>query len=181
MYGLGFELPPLRDRFGRLAETLRLAHQMWAGDRTPFHGEYVRVPEPINEPNVARRPPILVGGGGERRTLALVARYADACNFFEPLGGDTIRHKFAVLREHCERVGRPFEEIDRTTYGELLLRTPEHPEGDSVDQVVDRFGALAELGVDEAVVGLNNPLDASVHELLGEVVRQTRPLVPKGR
>lgn len=110
-------LPALPERFERLEETLRLALQMWAGDASAFEGKHYHLARPVGNPAPVRRPhpPILTGGTGERRTLPLVARYANACNLFDvPDGGATVRHKLAVLAHHCEQIGRPYGEIERT-------------------------------------------------------------------
>ena len=112
---LGLPLPEQRERFGILEETLALARQMWAGDRTPFSGTHLRLADPVASPLPARRPPVLIGGMGEQRTLRLVARYAEACNLFDiPDGGQTLRHKLGVLRQRCEEVGRDYDTIDKT-------------------------------------------------------------------
>ncbi len=112
---LGLPLPERRERFEILDETLALARQMWAGDRTPFQGTHLRLADPVASPVPARRPPVLVGGMGEQRTLRLVARYADACNLFDiPDGGQTLRHKLDVLRRRCDEAGRDFDSLDRT-------------------------------------------------------------------
>ncbi len=107
--GLGFPYPPLAERFERLEETLQIAKQMCAGDRAPYHGKHYQLTGPINSPPPLTKPhpPILIGGAGEKKTLRLVAQYADACN----LGGfadaaETAR-KFDVLKRHCEALGRP--------------------------------------------------------------------------
>jgi F420-dependent oxidoreductase-like protein len=180
---LGIEWPSWSERFARLEETLQIVHRMWGNDRRPFQGRFFDLAEPFISPGPVQhpRPPILVAGAGERRTLPMVARYGDACNMFEPMGPVVLRQKFDVLRSHCERVGRAYEDIDRTTYGELLLATRQTPRGESVDQVVERFGKLAAAGVDEAIVGLHNPLDEGVFDRLEDVVRQIGPVVPDGR
>jgi len=156
--GLGVPFPPLSERFERLEETLRIAHQMWSGGRGPFEGRHFRlaetlcVPPPVSQP----RPPILIGGLGERKTLRLVARYADACNFFDMIGLDALRHKLDVLRRHCDDAGRPLDEIERTTLGSVRFG----PGGRSPSDVVRHCRALAELGVQHAI--FNTP---AVHEL----------------
>ena len=112
--GLGVPFPPLRERYERLEETLQICLQMWSDDDGPFEGTHYRLaetlcsPQPVSRP----RPRILIGGGGERKTLRLVAQYADACNFI----GDasTVKHKVGVLRGHCEEVGRDPAEIEVT-------------------------------------------------------------------
>jgi F420-dependent oxidoreductase-like protein len=111
--GLGIPFPPLGERFERLEETLQICLQMWAGDRTPYTGKHYTLEDPLNSPQCLTKPhpPILIGGGGERKTLRLVARYADACNLFP---GPQLPHKLNVLREHCEAVGRDYDAIEKT-------------------------------------------------------------------
>jgi F420-dependent oxidoreductase-like protein len=141
-------LPPVPERFERLEESLQLALQMWADDSSPFEGRHYALERPINHPQPLSkpRPPILIGGMGERRTLRLVAQYADACNLFDiPDGGKTIRHKLDVLARHCEAVGRPFEEIEKTVSTRL-------DPGDSSEQFAAHCAELAELGLEHAVV-----------------------------
>jgi F420-dependent oxidoreductase-like protein len=147
--GLGFAFPPLGERFEWLEDTLRMAHEMWSGgsgthDR--FDGRRVTATHLINSPQSLTRPrvPILVGGGGERKTLRLVAQYADACNLFGR-SPDFVRDKLAVLREHCDRLGRPYDEIERTVLAGLNL-DEEEPSA-----VVDRFGGLAEAGAQHII------------------------------
>jgi F420-dependent oxidoreductase-like protein len=145
---MGLPLPPTAERFERLVETLEIAVRMWSGDTAAFEGSHYRLAHPVNSPQPIARPhpPILVGGAGERRTLRLVARYADACNLFDiPDGGRTIRHKLAVLAEHCEAVGRPYRDIDKTVSTRL-------GPGETPDAFAARCAALAELGVEHAVV-----------------------------
>lgn len=146
----GIPFPPLAERFERLAEILQIAHQMWRGDRDPYIGKHYRLEEPVNSPAALSQPhpPILVGGGGEQRTLRLVARYADACN----LDVDDIRqtrHKLDVLREHCAEIGRPFDEIQRTALIPII-DLGEH--GEHATAFVERLGTLSEIGI-QAVFG----------------------------
>lgn len=150
---MGLPLPAVRERFETLDDVLGLALQMWAGDDRPFEGRRVRAGRPIGSPPPLARPhpPILVGGMGEQSTLRLVARYADACNLFDiPDGGATIRHKLDVLGRHCDAVGRPLNQIDRTVSTRLAG-------GDSVDAFVDHCLWLASLGIDHAVVITDGP------------------------
>ncbi|MFL6128667.1 MAG: TIGR03560 family F420-dependent LLM class oxidoreductase [Mycobacteriales bacterium] len=110
-------LPPVPERFDRLEDLLRLAKQMWAGDASPFAGIHARLERPVGNPLPVSRPhpPILIGGTGERRTLPLVVKYADACNVFDiPDGGATVRRKLEVLARLCADAGRPYGEIEKT-------------------------------------------------------------------
>ena len=149
---LGFPMPPLKDRFGWLEDTLRMAHGMWtggSGSGERLDGTYVTATRLLNSPQSISKPrvPILVGGGGERKTLRLVAQYADACNIYGR-SPEFVRDKFAVLREHCERLGRPYDEIERT------VLTGADPEADSADQLVERFGGLVEAGAQHLIFGV---------------------------
>jgi F420-dependent oxidoreductase-like protein len=174
--GLGIPFPPLAERFERLEETLRIARQMWSGDASPFEGAHYRLEWPLNSPNALRRPhpPILVGGSGERKTLRLVARYGDACNLFEFGGMDAIRRKLDVLREHCAAEGRPYEELEKTTYGQLTGT-------ESTEQLLERFARLGEAGVDHAIVEPPDEWREGSLDRLAEVVPAVGGLVPAGR
>jgi F420-dependent oxidoreductase-like protein len=145
---MGLFMPATAERFTRLTELLRLAQQMWSGDDKPFHGDYLHVEHPIGSPRpiASPRPPVLIGGAGERRTLRLVAEYGDACNLFDvPDGGHTIRRQLAVLARHCADVGRPVDEVERT------VSTALEP-GETVDEFASRCATLGEMGIDHAVV-----------------------------
>ena len=109
-------LPPLTERFARLEETLQIAHQMWSGEEKPFEGRYYHLARPLNSPQPIQKPhpPILVGGHGERKTLRLVAQYADACNFMGYIDKAERRRKLSILRDHCQALGRPYEQIEKT-------------------------------------------------------------------
>jgi F420-dependent oxidoreductase-like protein len=145
---MGLPLPPVGERFERLEETLRLAAQMWSGDEAPFAGKHYRLERPLLSPPPVRQPhpPILIGGMGERRTLRLVARFADACNLFDiPDGERTITRKLAVLGQHCEAMGRPYGEIQKTV--STRLERDEQPA-----RFVERCAALAALGIEHVVL-----------------------------
>jgi F420-dependent oxidoreductase-like protein len=183
-HGLGVPYPPTGERFERLEEALQICLQMWAGDDSPYAGKHYRLERPLNVPQSIRRPhpPILIGGGGERKTLRLVAQYADACNLFDSgLGPDGIPRKLEVLRGHCEEVGRDYAEIEKTVLARLSLGTPGQtaPSGEplaSVDQTVERFGRLSEAGIDTVIFGMGNDTEDAAYELLADVVRQVEPL-----
>src|SRR5664279_6020252 len=112
--GLGVPVVPVAERFERLEETLRICLQMWSVDNGPFHGRHYQlaetlcVPPPISQPH----PPVMIGGGGEKRTLWLVAHYADACNVFGTTPAE-VSHKFDVLREHCVDADRDYDSIQK--------------------------------------------------------------------
>jgi F420-dependent oxidoreductase-like protein len=155
---MGLPLPATAERYERLEETLRLAAQMWAGDASPFLGEHYRLEHPIGSPLTLSEPhpPILIGGMGERKTLRLVARYADACNLFDiPDEGATIRRKLAVLARHCDDLGRDYDSIEKTLSSRL-------EPGESAERFAARCAGLAALGIDHVVLIASGPwtLDA---------------------
>ena len=150
---MGLPFPPTAERFQRLEETLQIADRMWAGDEAPFEGRHYRLGRPHASPGPVghAHPPILIGGTGERRTLRLVARYADACNLFDiPDGGRTVRHKLEVLARHCQELGRPYEAIEKTLSTRLEA-------GESSEQLVGRGRAAAALGIEHLVVISSHP------------------------
>src|SRR5580693_2295512 len=126
--GLGVPCPPLTERYERLEETLQICLQMWSDDNGSFEGKHYQlaetlcVPQPVSSP----RPRILIGGGGERKTLRLVATYADACNIIGD--ADTVAHKVEVLHHHCQDVGRDPAEIEVTA----LTMVPEDADPDAI-------------------------------------------------
>lgn len=150
---MGLPLPPVAERFERLEETVRLAHQMWARDETPFQGTHYRLerphgwPAPVGRVSAGRAGlPIVIGGTGARKTLRLVARYADACNVFDiPDGGETVRTNLEVLARHCADVGRPYDEIEKTLGTRLTA-------GESTDEFVRRCETAAGLGIEHMAV-----------------------------
>jgi F420-dependent oxidoreductase-like protein len=169
--GLGVPFPPLRERFERLEETLRIARQMWAGDTSPFNGTHYQLAWPLNSPNSLQRPhpPLLIGGSGERKTLRLVARYGDACNLFDT-GMDTMRHKLNVLREHCAGEGRDYDAIEKTSCGYLPLSRDGADGTQTPRQAIEHLHELAEAGITHAIVGLNDAWKSDAFDLTAEVV-----------
>jgi F420-dependent oxidoreductase-like protein len=142
---MGLDLPETVERFERLAELLELARRMWDGDDSAFTGNHLALEHPIGSPQPDNRLPVLIGGAGERRTLRLVAEYADACNLFDiPDGGRTIKRKLDVLQRHCTDAGRSYEEIERTVTIAF--------DDDSVDSLTDRCTSLHRLGIQHVVL-----------------------------
>ncbi|MGZ8501777.1 MAG: LLM class flavin-dependent oxidoreductase, partial [Candidatus Limnocylindrales bacterium] len=197
--GLGVPYPPVGERFERLEETLQITHQMWDGDDSPYAGKRYTLERPLNVPQPVRRPrpPILVGGGGERVTLKLVARYADACN----IGGglETVRRKEAILREHCQAVGRDHREIERTTgIGTVFIRDDraeaerlfraafernriarvwaDQPVGTPED-VAERLAPYLELGYRHFIAGVPATYDA---ESMTRLISDVKPILERG-
>lgn len=174
--GLGFPMPPLGVRFEMLEETLQIVHAMWQGSRGSgehFEGKHYQAERLLNSPQALQKPHprIIIGGGGEQKTLRLVAKYADACNIFG--GPDQLSHKFAVLRQRCAEVGRPFEEIERSnlTRIDLSAQTPA--------QIIAAYRRLAEIGVQHVIFSLTGVYDLRNLETLGrEVIPQVHAIEP---
>ena len=169
---LGFPFPPLGERFEMLEETLQIAHGMWEGERgsrRPSRARHYHADRLLNSPqSISRpRPPIMIGGGGERKTLRLVAQYADACNVFG--GPETIHHKYEVLREHCAAIGRDPDEIERSTLQNVRLAV-DGGQGESPAQVVDRFGELSDAGAQHVIFGVRDAWEPRVMEILARDV-----------
>ena len=163
--GLGLVFPPTAERFERLEETLQICLQMWSDDEGPYIGTHYQLERTLNVPQPLTRPhpPILIGGGGEKKTLRLVAKYAQACNLF---GGPDVAHKLQVLREHCEREGRPYEEIEKT----VTFPFDPGPDGEGVDQILSDLRGLADLGVQVAHGRVENVHQLTPLQILGERV-----------
>ena len=147
--GLGVPFASTRERFERLEETLQIAQQMWAGDESPFEARHYHLERPLNSPAALStpHPRILVGGIGEKKTLRLVAQYADACNVFD-MGPDKVQAKFDVIRRHCEAVGRDYDDIEKT----VLSRVDFGLESD--ESIVDRVGRLRDVGTQHVIFGV---------------------------
>jgi alkanesulfonate monooxygenase len=163
--GLGLPFPPTAERFERLEETLQICLQMWADDDAPYRGTHYTLERTLNAPQALHRPhpPILIGGGGERKTLRLVAQYAQACNLFD---GDELAHKLDVLRRHCDDVGRDYDEIEKT----VLTRIDPGPNGERIGEVLATLERLSGLGVQHVHGKLPDVATSKRIELLGERV-----------
>ncbi len=177
---LGFPMPPLGVRFEMLEEMLQITHALWTGERgteEAFVGKHYQADRLLNSPQALTRPhpPIMIGGGGERKTLRLVAQYADATNVFGD--GPRLAHKYAVLREHCERIGRNYAEIERSTLQTIGVSVAGSANSSTPAQIVDAFGELADAGVQHVIVGVRGVHDLDQLELLGAaVIPQIRAL-----
>jgi alkanesulfonate monooxygenase len=162
---------------------------MWSGEGGAFAGKHYQLAELLCDPlPIARpHPPILIGGGGEKKTLKLVARYADACNLFAMPGPDgdwesgldLLRHKLDVLRGHCEAEGRPYDAIEKTTIGFSVAREA-NPMAVTPEVAVDLLGRLAELGIDHHIIGVADAatVDLIAADVLPHVASRTGTLVP---
>ncbi len=165
--GLGWAFPPLRERYERLEEAIRICLQLWSDDDGPFEGTHYQLaetlcsPRPIQQP----RPPLMVAGSGERKTLRLVARYADQCNV---IGNSpaAARRLFAILEAHCEAEGTDYEAIERT----VTMRFDPGPEGERAAEVVEKIGELADAGAQAILGSLQGVDDPRVLEAMGRLV-----------
>jgi F420-dependent oxidoreductase-like protein len=169
--GLGIPFPATGIRFEWLEETLQIAHRMWSVDPAPFKGEHFELAEPLNRPQPLAHPhpPIMVGGMGEKKTLRLVAQYADACNFDFPIGVEALQHKLDVLRAHCADVGRDFDSIVKTAVGGI--------EGKSTDSIVMTCRVLAEMGFSHVILNMPDVYDITPIARLGrDVIPAVREL-----
>ncbi len=163
--GLGLPFPPLAERFERLEETLQICLRMWSDDETPHEGRHYQLSRPLNSPqNLTRpHPPVMIGGSGEKKTLRLVARYAQACNLFPT---PDMPRKLEVLREHCEREGRDYDEILKT----CVYRFDVGPDGEHAGRLVEDLHRLSELGIQAAIGGVQDVWRIKPLEVIGAEV-----------
>lgn len=161
--GLGLPFPATAERFERLEETLQICLQMWGDSVEPYAGKHYRLGSTLNSPQSVQRPhpPILIGGGGEKKTLRMVAQYAQACNLFD---SPDLAHKLEVLRGHCEALGRDYDEIEKTVMGPV----DPGPDGENVDATLEHLRDLAGLGVTHVQLGIGDGSKTDVLELIGE-------------
>jgi F420-dependent oxidoreductase-like protein len=172
--GLGVPFPPLKERFERLEETLQIANQMWSDDNNgPFEGKYYRLAETINVPQALQkpRPRILIGGRGPKKTLRLAAKYGNAYNI---PGADaaTARQQFDLLREHCEREGRNYDDIEKT----VLTVMNVGPDGSQAGQLVEQLERFADAGAQAAIgalIGVENikPIEIIGRDVIPQVAK----------
>ena len=160
--GLGLPFPPIGERFERLEEALQICLQMWSADDGPYDGAHYKLARTLSSPQPLSRPhpPIIIGGSGERRTLRLVAKYADACNLFP---SPELAHKLDVLRAHCEREGRDYDEIEKTTLLGVDAET-------SPAELLEQLRGLHDLGFTVAYVSVRGTEPLPLLEMLGSEV-----------
>jgi len=166
---LGIPFPPVAERFDWLEDTLRLCLQMWNGDESRLDGKKFVFERPLNSPQSVTRPhpPIMIGGMGEQKTLRLVAKYANACNLFPT---PQVAHKLDVLKRHCEREKRNYDEIEKTT----MFHFDVGDRGENVGQIVQRLRGLSRMGFTTAIGGVKDvskikPLEVMARELIPAV------------
>jgi F420-dependent oxidoreductase-like protein len=172
--GLGVPFPPLKERFERLEEALQIANQMWSDDNNgPYEGKHYRLAETINVPQALQkpRPRIMVGGGGEKKTLRLVAKYADACNI-PGMDPGAVQHKLDILRQHCEREGRNYDDIEKTVITVMNVGR----DGSQAGELVEQLGLLREAGAQAALgalIGVENitPIEAMGKHVIPRAAR----------
>ena len=162
--GYGYDFPTAKERLDRLEEALQIIPAMFTEPTASFQGTHYRVQDVLNNPKPIRgRIPVLIGGGGEKRTLRLVAQYGDACNLFG--GPDDVRHKLEVLERHCADVGRDPAEITKT----VLLTV-----GDPM-KAADKIPAYLAVGVDGVVVNMPDVQNLDKVATAGETLRKVLP------
>jgi F420-dependent oxidoreductase-like protein len=186
----GFDFPPLAERFERLEEALQIARQMFVDGVVTFHAKHYRADGALNNPRPLRGDiPIVIGGSGERKTLRLVAQYADGCNLFGDF--EQVRHLLAVLEEHCERLGRDPAEITKTRMGVVAI-APSHEQAlakveamrragipeervasimvGGPDEIAEQAQAFAEIGVEGMTFSMPDAHDLEAVELAGRAL-----------
>ncbi|RKN37301.1 LLM class F420-dependent oxidoreductase [Streptomyces hoynatensis] len=163
--GLGIPFPPLAERFEHLEEAVQIVLRMWSEEDGPYHGKHYHLERTLDSPRplTAPHPPIMIGGSGEKKTLRLVARYAQACNLFPSPG---MGRKLEVLRRHCEEVGRDYDEIEKTCFVPFNVGD----KGMSPQQIVDFLGRLAEHGVTTVFGSVNEVWALKSLELVGDKI-----------
>jgi len=162
---LGIPFPPLAERFERLEETLQICLRMWGADESPYAGKHYRLERPLNLPQSLSRPhpPIMIGGSGERKTLRLVAKYAQMCNLFAT---PDLAHKLEVLRRHCEKEGRDYAAIEKTALFTFDVRE----DGGNAGEVVAHVRSLARLGIQTVIGGVRDVWKIKPLEVIGREI-----------
>jgi F420-dependent oxidoreductase-like protein len=163
--GLGLPFPGTAERFERLEEAIQIYQQMCSDDDGPYDGKHYHLARTLNSPQPLTKPhpPILIGGSGERKTLRMVAQYAQACNLFDT---PELEHKLDVLRGHCEALGRDYDSIEKT----VMTSLDPGPNGENVDALLEHLRDLAKLGIQEAHGRISGVQAIAPLELIGERV-----------
>lgn len=163
---LGVPFPPIAERFERLEEALRIAKQMWSSSDAPFHGRHYELgrtlchPQPLARPH----PPILVAGVGEKKTLRLVAQYADACNLHGP--PEVVAAKLEILKRHCEVLERDYATIEKTSFGTIEIASGKA----SPKDVIALCRSLADIGIQHVILNLPNAHEIAPLEIFGREI-----------
>jgi F420-dependent oxidoreductase-like protein len=186
---LGVPFPSTKERFERLEEALQIALQMWSdggvfSEGQPYDGKHYHLTRTLNVPQSLQRPhpPILIGGTGEQKTLRMVAQYGDACNLFWRLGPEALQHKLDVLREHCDKLGRPYEAIEKTTLDRVQITRDGANGTMSLQQALDYFKQQADMGFDAALLSMPNVADPDAFEIWAtDVVPAVSKIAVAGR
>ena len=166
--GLGIPFPSVKERFEQLEETLEIAKQMWSDSNGAYSGKHFQLaetlcnPQPLSKPH----PPILIGGSGEKKTLQLVAKYADACNLFARMGTEVVHSKLEILKKHCEEVGRDYAEIEKTSLGTVHLA----PDKMNARNVIEECQVLAKLGITHVIFNMPNVHEIKPLEIFGREI-----------
>jgi F420-dependent oxidoreductase-like protein len=170
--GLGVPFPSVSERFERLEEALQIAKQMWSSNNGPYEGNHYQLAETLCSPQPLSKPhlPIMIGGTGEKKTLRLVAQYADACNLFAGMGLDVVRQKLDVLKQHCDALGRNYDDIERTALATVNIAPGQMTASDVIKQCRD----LASTGIQHAIFNMPNvheisPLQTFARDIIPEV------------
>jgi F420-dependent oxidoreductase-like protein len=164
-HGMGIGYPSLTDRYGMLDEAVQICLRLWSGDETPFDGAHYQLGRPLNVPQAlaAPRPPIMIAGGGEKRTLPLVAKYADVCNLYPtPDLGD----KLATLRRLCDGIDRDYDSIEKT----VVLPFSVGPDGEGAGELIEFLRGLAALGIETAIGMFSDSDPVRLVDIIGEKV-----------
>lgn len=166
--GFGVRYPDTSERFEWLEDTLQLAHALWSGDETSFTGKRFSAPKMTNNPRPVSqpRPRILIGGAGPTKTLRMAAQYADAVNFFESSGLDKMQQALETLRGHCDRLGRSYDAIEKTSLSTAHLSAGE----DTVSGIMERLQALSKLGITHAIFNMPNVYEIAPLEAFGSEI-----------
>jgi alkanesulfonate monooxygenase SsuD/methylene tetrahydromethanopterin reductase-like flavin-dependent oxidoreductase (luciferase family) len=169
--GFGIPYPSTSERFELLEDNLQLAKALWESDEASFDGVHFSAPAITNNPRPlsSPHPRIMIGGTGPKKTLRMVAQYADACNIFERAGSEKMRKTLDTLKGHCEKLGRDYATVEKTSLGTVHLSGK-----DTVESVLSRIKGLSEMGFNHAIFNMPNvfeitPLETFAKEIIPAV------------